>query len=884
MVFHFPFNGLAGPVENTVDNATYALNSPAALTQENALFSFAADFPSGKAAIGIPNTDWSGVGADDFTLECWAYIPSGAFPQFGRFFQQADGDVVQAGLTWSRDDTTQANASVSASSDGSTFNMFSRVITNGILLDEWAHYAVSRVSDRWYYTVNGVILDEWTASGTVFFDPVRTTVIGGNLALGLDRSLGGLMDEFRLTVGQARYGFGGKSIAEKVWGETTNDPPYAVWDAATVDDVDLWDGPLVAYKNTSAGTAAWVYGDLAFDIDQPFAVEFEILEEGNNPFNGRMAVGISTRTDTAVPDFSEGIFLRSNGQRYDFGSVVLNTTWEYTAGDIITIISDGTGCWIGKNGLWFSGAGSEVPDPVLGVNPTVSDLTQAGSTFRPVFWCDSFAAQPATRMNAGQETFYFVPETFASGMQAPPDSQDPDLFYDNILVLLDFDESDGSTTFTDYGPREVDATADGSAVTDDQNQLFGNNLHLTTDSDGARIAASTDFNFTDRPFTVECAFYIEADSPQDAFSARNAQLVGCFGNDSNGNLEGWALTIRGDGTTTGTGLSFQHFEPGVSLDANRYRYAGTINKNQWYRVAYTKEADGTEHMFLDGVELLTAAQEPNGSGYAPVLQIGDMTIGKSKVVGSPWPLRGRIDEVRVTRDHARYTTDYTIDGFPFIQTPQEDPFIDNVVSLHHYDEAQGAFTTFTDEQGGVWNDQGSTTVLGPAQFGVGAAANSGRGILQFTGPKSTFNFLHEGLEDWTFEMSITPTNTGSDQMIVDTGGVATNVVGIGIFRRNTGVFGFAIGNGSGAYVVQLEAGAMPADGSTYQIAVTHKVGVGYAIYIDGVEVAAGAGNGLEATGDSQYDMIIGAWGGAGSLVYRGAWDEVRITRGVARYA
>ena len=79
---------------------------------------------------------------------------------------------------------------------------------------------------------------------------------------------------------------------------------------------------------------------------------------------------------------------------------------------------------------------------------------------------------------------------------------------------------------------------------------------------------------------------------------------------------------------------------------------GTINTNQWYHIAYAR-ASGVSKLFIDGEQVGSTYTDTNnfvcGNANRPVFGVN----GYDEASG---PMNGYIDDLRITRGYARYTT------------------------------------------------------------------------------------------------------------------------------------------------------------------------------------------------------------------------------------
>ncbi len=228
------------------------------------------------------------------------------------------------------------------------------------------------------------------------------------------------------------------------------------------------------------------------------------------------------------------------------------------------------------------------------------------------------------------------------------DPCDPD--FADVVLLLDCDGANGSTTFTDLSPAANVVTPQGGATVTTTNPQFGTGC-LLGDSSG----------YLSTP--------VVNDSPLDILAA------GDF------TIEGWARVDSISGTLNGI---FSFFNPGLSpafkvlrlytvSDAVQFQTGGMwagggvvtgggdISANVYFHWAVVRVGnDG--FLYIDGVQHAAGSGTWTGEAHMPTeLVIGEAEQG----VGVDRLMAGAIDEVRITRGLARYTTNFTPPTAPF---------------------------------------------------------------------------------------------------------------------------------------------------------------------------------------------------------------------------
>ena len=196
-----------------------------------------------------------------------------------------------------------------------------------------------------------------------------------------------------------------------------------------------------------------------------------------------------------------------------------------------------------------------------------------------------------------------------------------------VSLLLHCDGADGSATFVDSGARPKVITASGAVSITTARSKFGG--ASATFANGGYLAAGAhvDFAFGNDAFTVEV--WVRT-VKQTVF------LVDCAGS--------WTLNLY-QGTvywdSSGDDL-------GVNMEGTR-----PVADGQWHHIAITS-ALGVHRIFVDGV---MDGEYPVPKNYAAV---GDVVIGGLASYGTtPYYFVGDLDELRITKGVARYTSSFT---------------------------------------------------------------------------------------------------------------------------------------------------------------------------------------------------------------------------------
>ena len=217
---------------------------------------------------------------------------------------------------------------------------------------------------------------------------------------------------------------------------------------------------------------------------------------------------------------------------------------------------------------------------------------------------------------------------------------DSDPNYSSVSLLLHGDGADGSTTFTDNSPTPKVPTNFGNVISTAQSKFGG--ASIFANSSYMEYAANTDFELGSGAFTIECWY-------RGTSAANFASII------SKGTIS----------TTAGSyGLHFRSANNTIAF------YLGAANDNvitsttsirtaaTWFHIAVTRSGNSTR-LFINGT------QEGITYGFDYNITTGGvLTVGRDSYSTS-FKVNGYIDDVRITKGVARYTTNFPAPTAPF---------------------------------------------------------------------------------------------------------------------------------------------------------------------------------------------------------------------------
>jgi len=340
-----------------------------------------------------------------------------------------------------------------------------------------------------------------------------------------------------------------------------------------------------------------------------------------------------------------------------------------------------------------------------------------------------------------------------------------DPYWDNVSLLLHMDGSNGSTTFTDSSSNVFVVTANGDAqISTTQSKYGGASGYLDGSGDYLSIADDAAFDFGNQDFTIEFWLYLTAGATggkalisKGTWPSGLASFLVYYGG---GSELGFYASTGDDGTWDITNLQIQ----------------STPSKETWHHVAITRSGN-VFRGFFNGVKEVEQTYSITLDNNASPVTIGSGAAGASAI-------NAYIDDLRITKGIARYTSNFTPPTAPFPNPPAPPNPIPALSPVLWYDFADestvgvlesGEITQVTDKGSRGWTLTKSAT--GPYPYYV--TGINGLKCLDWGISPDHDNFLYNS--------SGTPTSIGEVYVVVDAafGGNATNFAGL--LTRHNGV-------------------------------------------------------------------------------------------------
>lgn len=206
-----------------------------------------------------------------------------------------------------------------------------------------------------------------------------------------------------------------------------------------------------------------------------------------------------------------------------------------------------------------------------------------------------------------------------------------------------------------------------------------------------------------------------------------------------------------------------------------------------------------------------------------------------------------------------------------------DPYWPDVSALLHFDGANGS-TTFTDQTGKTWTGVGSAQIS-TAQSRFGGSSLTLGNTSQISTPHSAD--LSCGGAQFTIEAFARFSSLRSSVIVCKVPATSARSEWM-LYTSISGALTLACWGAGNALVVNLQDASNMASGTWYHVAATRDGGGVWRLFRDGVIVASATESAALATNTEPVTVGRAPYN-IGNTYTVGFYDEMRITKGVARY-
>ena len=231
-----------------------------------------------------------------------------------------------------------------------------------------------------------------------------------------------------------------------------------------------------------------------------------------------------------------------------------------------------------------------------------------------------------------------------------------DIYFNSCSLLMHFSGSNNSTTFIDSSPNNLTVTSNNGAKITSSISKFGGTSGFFDGTNDYISTPNTVSNFSTGDFTIECWFY--------KVSTNSTLISNCTATNTDNNY--FAINA---------GTDYAVIQ--IRDDSGQaFAYGPSTTSNQWNHIAVTRNS-GTVTVFVNGVSGTPVSITKTITSRLTI-------IGGFLYTGFEGYFYGYIDELRITKGVARYTTNFTTQSvqFPDILPQYETKYVGLIGGLN----------------------------------------------------------------------------------------------------------------------------------------------------------------------------------------------------------
>jgi len=219
-----------------------------------------------------------------------------------------------------------------------------------------------------------------------------------------------------------------------------------------------------------------------------------------------------------------------------------------------------------------------------------------------------------------------------------------DPYRSQVSLLLHGDGTNGSNTIVDSSPSPKTVTAVGNAqISTAQSKFGGASIAFDGSGDYLGLPAVSDLAFGTGNFTVETWVYISSYAPINGYALIDTIPIGGLGS----RLAAFVWVILPSGKLDVFSLSSFKGSSTSIVPLNQWVHLALVRNGAIWQYYINGVKDGTEYTYSRDLSLAQGAL---------IGRIGD---------GNTYFFNGYIDDFRITKGIARYTTNFTPPSAPF---------------------------------------------------------------------------------------------------------------------------------------------------------------------------------------------------------------------------
>ena len=614
--------------------------SPFGSISEATPLSYSNFFDGSTSYLSIPNNAGFTLGTNNFCIEGWYY------PISNTVYQALIAKRLNFNATGSFVVYSTQNSNVLkfyASSTGSSFNIIDGVTIGTTVNNTWNHFAVYRIGNIFYGALNGVVTNMGTSSSSFYVDS-NPLYIGGEQNAGTPGNvINGYLTNIRIVNGSSVY------TSNTFTPSTTPLTAIANTSLLTCQSTTIIDNSTNAFTITAVGnTVPRIFNPFGYTAQS--ATSYTPSLHGGSIYLDGTGDNLTT-PNIASWQFGTGDFtvefwvyaissgtmvgLTSSGAGAGYWNAILSSGNVGWASGVVFRLTSGVSyfngwmhvAYVRKSGtlnMYINGINQSSGADSTNYNATVGTLTiGSGDSYGTM---TGYISDLRITKGTALYTSNFVPPTQTIGNYSTS--------YPSQLLL----NMNNAGIIDQHGTNVLETV--GNAQLSTAVKKYGNaSMYFDGTGDYLKIPNSQNFNFGSGNFTVEGWVYcINTSSRQDIFTTPS-------------NASGF------------NGLSFAIYNGNFELTMSwtggwdiLFATAGSVSANTWYHFAVVRNG-GTVTVYING----TSTYSNSGlSTSSLVFGTDPATISYGRVNQSDARyLYGYIDDLRITKGVARYTTTFT---------------------------------------------------------------------------------------------------------------------------------------------------------------------------------------------------------------------------------
>lgn len=215
-----------------------------------------------------------------------------------------------------------------------------------------------------------------------------------------------------------------------------------------------------------------------------------------------------------------------------------------------------------------------------------------------------------------------------------PTSLIKDVYFSQVSLLMHFDGPNESTTFTDNSSNSFTVTPNGNvSISTTQSKFNGTSGYFDGNADYLTFPTNNALSFGTGDFTVE--FWVYLNQIQNTAFYDTLPIGGSASRDN-----GFMFYMQSDGKLNV-----------FSLGGDRGASSNALVANTWYHLALVRSGTRFKY-YINGTE------DPSVVQFSLTATNNTAVIGRSGDAASYY-LNGYMDELRVTKGRARYSSNFT---------------------------------------------------------------------------------------------------------------------------------------------------------------------------------------------------------------------------------